>query len=96
MSNAIQFLEAMGSNASLGRLSAAGYAAAVARLDADEAQQQALLDRNPAVLNELLDGRTQMMFMVNSPSPDDHEAFPDDDKDGDGVPDDDESPYEKE
>lgn len=96
MSNAIQFLEAMGSNASLGRLSAAEYAAAVAQLDADEAQQQALLDRNHVALNGLLDGRPKMVFMVNSPSPDDHETFPDDDKDGDGVPDEDEPPYEKE
>jgi len=96
MSNAIQFLEAMGSNAALGRLSAAGYAAAVAQLDADEAQQQALLDRNHVALNDLLDGRPKMVFFVNTPSPDDHEAIPDDDKDGDGVPDEDEPPYEKE
>lgn len=96
MSNAIQFLEAMGSNAALGRLSAAEYAAAVAQLDADEAQQQALLERNHAALSDLLEGRPKMVFMVSSPSPDDHEVIPDDDKDGDGVPDEDAPPYEKE
>jgi hypothetical protein len=83
----------MGTNATLGRQSAAEYAAAVALLDADPAQQQALLDRNPSALNELLDGRSRMMFMVTTPSPDDHEAIPDDD--GDGVPDEDAPPYEK-
>lgn len=83
----------MGSNASWGCQPAAEYAAAVALLDADKAQQQALLDRNPSALNELLNGRARMMFMVNTPSPDDHEAIPDDDDDG--VPDEDAPPHQK-
>ena len=83
----------MGTNASLGRQSAAEYAAAVALLDADQAQQQALLDRNPAALSELLDGRPRMMFMVNTPSPDDHEEIPD--EDGDDVPDQDAPQHDK-
>jgi len=86
----------MGSNAATGRLSAADYAAAVARIDAEETQQRALLARDHVALNGLLGGRTEMLFYVNTPSPDDHEANPDDDKDDDGVPDQEEPPYEKE
>ena len=96
MSNVIQFLEAMGRNPGVHGASAADYAASVALLEIDGAQQQALLDRNPAALNGLLDGRSKMMFYINTPSPDDHEAIPDDDdSDGDGVPDEDEPPYKK-
>jgi len=95
MSNVIQFLEAMGRNPGVHGTSAADFAATVALLEIDGAQQQALLDRNPAALNDLLDGRSTMMFYVNTPSPDDHEAIPDDDSDGDGVPDNDEPPLEK-
>ena len=96
MSNAIQFLEAMGSNAAIGRLSAADYAAAVAQIAVDDFQQRALLERDQVALISLLDGRPTMMFMIGIPNPDDHEAVPDDDKDGNGVPDEDEPPYEKE
>ena len=95
MSNVIQFLEAMGRDPGVHGASAADYAASVALLEIDGAQQQALLTRNPAALNDLLDGRSRMFCFVNTPSPDDHEAIPDDDEDGDGVPDDDELPYEK-
>jgi len=45
MSNVIQFLEALGSNPALARLSVADYEAVVASLDAEGAQRQALLDR---------------------------------------------------
>lgn len=96
MSNVIQFLEAMGRNPGVHGLSAADYAASVALLEIDEAQQQALLDRDHAALNDLLEGRPKMMCYINTPSPDDHEAIPDDDdSDGDDVPDKDEPPYEK-
>ena len=84
MSNVIQFLEAAGRNA---MLSPADYAAAVAALDVDVAQREALLDRDHAGLNRLLDGRVQMMFMVNVPDNDDEEEYVPDDADGDGVPD---------
>lgn len=56
MSNAIQFLESLGSNAASSRLSAAEYTATVASLDIDAAQQQALLDRDEVRLNVLLGG----------------------------------------
>lgn len=95
MSNVIQFLEAMGRNPGVHGLSAADYAASVALLEIDGAQRQALLDRDHSVLSDLVDGRPRMMCYVTSPSPDDHEAIPDDDDDGDGVPDEDEPPYKK-
>lgn len=95
MSNVIQFLEAMGRNPGIHGLSAADYAASVALLEIDGAQRQALLDRDSATLSDLVDGRARMMCFISVPSPDDHEAIPDDDKDGDGVPDEDEPPYEQ-
>jgi len=95
MSNVIRFLEEMGRNPAVGRMAAAEYAATMAAFDIDQPQRQALLDRNHVVLGDLVDGRLRMMFYITVPSPDDHEAIPDDDNDGDGVPDDDEPPYEK-
>lgn len=71
MSNAIQFLEAMGTDASRGRLSAAEYADAVAQLDADESQRRALMERDHAELNALLGGRGKVMCMVSTPNDDD-------------------------
>lgn len=84
MPNVIQFLEALGAKPAP---SAAEYAAIVAGLGFGDAQREALLDGDHAALSELLDARTKMMFMVSSPSPDEPDAIPDDDKDGDGVPD---------
>lgn len=95
MSNVIRFLEEMGRNPAVARMAAGEYAATMAAFDIDQPQRQALLDRDPMALNGLLDGRLQMMFMVSTPNPDDHEAIPDDDTDGDGMPDADEPPYEK-
>lgn len=60
MSNVIRFLEAMGGNPALARLSAAEYAAAVASLEVGTAQHDALLDRNGAALSDLLGGRATM------------------------------------
>lgn len=60
MSNAIRFLESVGSNP----LSAAEYAASVQLLDLDGSQRQALLDRNQLSLNEMLGGRKQLIFAV--------------------------------
>lgn len=91
MSNVIQFLESLGSNPALNRLSPAEYGAAVAALEADDAQRQALMDRDHSVLNELLDGRAKIMFVVALPGEDDHDVSLPDDADGDGVPDNDET-----
>lgn len=91
MSNVIQFLESLGGRSAP---SPAEYAAAVAGLEVDEPQQRALLDRNGVTLNELLGGNAKMVFAVSLPN--EHETIPDDDKDDDGVPDEDEQPFEKE
>lgn len=63
MSNAIRFLEAMGSRPVL---SAVEYTATIEALDVDGAQRQALLDRDHAALNDLLGGRAKMRFFVNT------------------------------
>lgn len=67
MSQAIQFLEALGSNPALVRLSAAEYAATVAALDVDQVQRQALLDRDHEALNGLLGGREKMLCLILNP-----------------------------
>ena len=79
MSNVIQFLEAMGRNPGVHGLSAADYAASVALLEIDGAQQQALLDRNPAALNGLLEGRAKMFCMISTPDKRAPGEAPDDD-----------------
>lgn len=83
MSKIIRFLETMGRT----RLSAADYAAAVATLDVDAAQRDALLRRDAVALNDLLGGRaTQMMMMlfpVEQPRKQDDEPADDDRKDRD-------------
>ena len=64
MSNVIQFLETMGRQPAL---SPADYAATVAALDFEPAQQQALLASDVSALNSLLEGRSKMFFMVATP-----------------------------
>ena len=79
MSNVIQFLEALGQNPA-----PADYAAAVAALDIDEAQRQALLDCDHAALNDLLGGRGKVYCLV---VPAEEEEPLDDEKDpGDAEP----------
>lgn len=85
MSNVIQFLESLGRNPANG-LSPADYAAAVAVLEIDDAQRQALLDRDHAALNGLLGGRAKMYCLVapaeNEPQDDQRESDDDgEDKD---------------
>jgi hypothetical protein len=64
MSNVIRFLETLGSNPALTKMSAAEYAAAVVALDVDDAQRQALIDRDQDALNGLLGGRYDMMCIL--------------------------------
>ena len=64
MSNAIRFLEAMGSR----QLSAAEYAATVAALEVDAPQRQALLDRDQTALSALLGGRPKMYCLIVAPN----------------------------
>lgn len=92
MSNAIQFLESISHHPALIRGASRAYAEAVAVLDVDDAQREALLDRDHAALNALLNGRSQMLCAICAPD-DEQEAIPDEgDVDGDGVPDDEPSP----
>lgn len=67
MASAIQFLESMGGDSAFARLSTRDYAAAIAALDVDEAQQQALLSRDRLTLNDLLGGRPKMVFAILAP-----------------------------
>lgn len=76
MSNVIRFLETLGSNPA--RLSTAEYAAAVAALEVDDTERQALMDRDQAALNDLLGGREKMLCLV-WPS---DEPVKEDDQDG--------------
>lgn len=82
MSKIIQFLESMGRDALIRRMSAAEYSAAVAALDVEPAQREALLQRDHVALNDLLGGRaTQMMmtlFPVEEPKRQDDEKSNDD------------------
>lgn len=89
MSEIIQFLEAAGREPAL---SSTGYASAVAALQIPVAQRQALLEGDPIALSALLDGRSRMICLVNAPLEDEeHETNPDD-RDGDGVPDENQPP----
>lgn len=67
MSNVIPFLEAMGRNPGMTRLSAADFAATVALLEIGDAERQSLLLRDHSSLNDLLGGRAKMVCMVWSP-----------------------------
>ena len=61
MTNLIHVLEKLGSNPSR---SAADYAATVSALDLDASQKRAMLQNDPAALNELLAGRTQVFCAI--------------------------------
>ncbi len=67
MSNVIQFLESMGANAAMARMSTSDYEAAIATLDVDAASQEALCLRDYSKLNGLLKGRPIMMCVVAAP-----------------------------
>ena len=65
VSNAIQFLESLGASASIP--GGADYATAVAALDVEPAQREALLGRDVSSLARLLDGRPAMFCMILAP-----------------------------
>ncbi len=90
MSNVIQFLEAMGSNAVMARMSPADYEKAVLALETGETLGASLRFRDSAKLADLLGTRSHMMCMVMAPddqseerSPDDAEESPIDDEPND-------------
>ncbi len=63
MLNTIRFLESVGANV----MSPAEYAAAITVLDVDQSEKVALLQRDHAGLNGLLEGRQTMFFAVMAP-----------------------------
>ncbi len=63
MSKVIQFLEALGSDATLAR-SDQMYAAAVANLGLEPAMQDALMRKDTQALNGLLGGRSNVLFLL--------------------------------
>ncbi len=72
MSEVIRFLDAAGGNP---HLSAANFAAAVAMLQIDAGQKQALLDGDHLALSALLDGRAKMYCYINAPDDDDRDPM---------------------
>src|SRR3546814_17832212 len=89
MTNAIQFLEALGRSPVLAGDPFLACPDAVEALEVSEAERMALRDRDHAALNKLLDGRVRVMCLINTPDDgSEHEAVPDEgDRDGDGQPD---------
>ncbi len=67
MSNAIQFLEALGASPASANRDAEAYARALSVVDVDEAQRHALIGRDADALGRLLDGRERMLCMVSTP-----------------------------
>ncbi len=85
MSNVIQFLESMGANAVMARMSFVEYQSVINSLKADADSAQALHRRDEVALRGLLDARPQMLCMVMAP---------DDESETQDVPDDQEPPAE--
>jgi hypothetical protein len=67
VSNVIQFLQAMGADATMARMAGSEYQDAVDALEVGERQKQALLGRDDTKLRELLDSRATMFCMIFSP-----------------------------
>lgn len=67
MSNAIRFLETLGQDPALSRLSPQQLQAMIDTLDIDEAQRDALLAGDASVLNQLVGGREKMGKLVWEP-----------------------------
>lgn len=86
MSNAIAFLESLGSSAN--PVGDEQYARAVAGLDVDASLRQALLDRDGGRINQLLGGRGSMMLVLapadEKPADDDRTEGGGDDGEGNG------------
>jgi hypothetical protein len=77
MSNVIQFLESMGANAAMARMSIADYSAAVTALNADQHQRDSLLRGDVKKLGDQLDGRDTLLCLVFSPSEEEEKQAPD-------------------
>lgn len=64
MSNVIQFLEAMGKDAALARLSAPEYAEAIAKLEIDHELRDALARRDVSAVKRLLGTSDTLMMLL--------------------------------
>lgn len=82
MSNAIQFLDTLGSQPAL---SPADYAATVAAIQMDSAQREALLQRDLDKLHDLLGARGSMAVWVATPDGGEEPQKSPDQPDDDGV-----------
>ncbi len=78
MSNVIQFLESMGSNAAMARMSVADYQAAVAALDVDDQQRESLLVRDHIALGRTLGARNALLCLICTPYDDEEKQSPPD------------------
>lgn len=67
MMNVIQFLEAMGSNAAMSRMSTSDYEAAVATLDVNQPLRESLLRRDHVALGHALNAREILLCMIFAP-----------------------------
>ncbi|TXH67182.1 MAG: hypothetical protein E6Q88_10965 [Lysobacteraceae bacterium] len=81
MSKVIQFLEAMGSNAAMARMSIADYQAAVAALELDEQQRESLLQRDHVALGRTLGARDTLLCLICLPHDDEEKQSPPDQDD---------------
>jgi hypothetical protein len=78
MSNAIQFLESLGTRPIFASIDNDAYLSEVASIPVDPVQRQALLARDHLALSEQLGGRAQMMMQIWAPdeSPQDDDQEP--------------------
>jgi hypothetical protein len=76
MSNVIRFLESMGANAAMARMSISDYEAAVFALAADQSQKSSLLECDVKKLKDAVNGRDTLFCLVLSPSEHEEEQVP--------------------
>lgn len=88
MSNAIQFLEALGASPATASRDADAYARALSVVDVDEAEREALIGRDADALARLLDGRAHMLCMVATPDGGETQDEPDKSDEDGNEPDD--------
>lgn len=69
MSNAIRFLETLGQNPALARLSPEQLKSMIDSLDLDPAQRGALLEGDLSALGQLIGGRAEMIGLIWEPGP---------------------------
>jgi hypothetical protein len=94
MSNVIRFLESMGANAAMARMSISEYRAAVLALNIDEDQQDCLIRGDNVDLSGHLNARTKMICMVVAPDDESQQEEKRSDEDGHESPDDEDASRE--